>query len=242
MASSEPSALPELEERERLLRGSYIFRNLAPNLLHQLAHLCHVRTLPEGAVLFQQGDEGDALYAVVSGLIRIAVAGEGGKELTLGLMEPGDVFGEIALLDGLTRTAGAQAAADTVLLVVQRAHFLQMLEAEPGLARHIIELLCERLRINTDRITEYAFLNLHARLARKIESLAIAYGQHGDGGVRITLPLSQSELAQMLGVTREAVNKQLKSWSQAGVLRVERGTITVCDMRALSEAGRGVGP
>ena len=242
MAASEPTTLPELDERERLLRGSYIFRNLAPDLLHQLAHLCHVRTLPEGAMLFQQGDEGDALYGVVSGLIRIAVAGEGGKELTLGLMEPGDVFGEIALLDGLTRTAGAQAASDSVLLVVQRAHFLQMLEAEPGLARHIIELLCERLRINTDRITEYAFLNLHARLARKIESLAIAYGQHGEKGVRITLPLSQSELAQMLGVTREAVNKQLKSWSQAGVLKVERGTITVCDMRALAEAGRGVGP
>jgi CRP-like cAMP-binding protein len=230
-----------LEERERLLRGSYMFRELAPPLLHRLAQLCHVRSLPEGTVLFQQGDEGDALYGVVSGLIRIAVAGEGGKELTLGLMEPGDVFGEIALLDGLTRTAGAQAAEDSVLLVVQRAHFLQMLEAEPALARHIIELLCERLRINTDRITEYAFLNLHARLARKIEALAIAHGQHGNDGLRIALQLSQTELAQMLGVTREAVNKQLKSWSQAGVLRVERGVITVCDMRALAAAGRGEG-
>ena len=240
MAPSEPT-IPGLEERERLLRGSYIFRNLAPELVHRLAQLCHVRSLPEGAMLFQQGDEGDALYGVVSGLIRIAVAGEGGKELTLGLMEPGDVFGEIALLDGLPRTAGAQAAANSVLLAVQRAHFLQMLEAEPGLARHIIELLCERLRINTDRITEYAFLNLHARLARKIESLAIAHGQHGEDGVRIALQMSQTELAQMLGVTREAVNKQLKSWSQAGVLRVERGTITVCDMRALAEAGRGAG-
>ncbi|HVO16299.1 MAG TPA: Crp/Fnr family transcriptional regulator [Alphaproteobacteria bacterium] len=239
MAPSEATTTLGLDERERLLRGSYIFRNLAPELARRLAQLCHIRTLPEGAVLFQQGDEGDALYAVVSGLIRIAIAGEGGKELTLGLMEPGDVFGEIALLDGLTRTAGAQAAENSVLLVVQRAHFLQMLEAEPGLARHIIELLCERLRINTDRITEYAFLNLHARLARKIESLAIAHGQHGDDGVRIALQLSQSELAQMLGVTREAVNKQLKTWSQAGVLRVERGAITVCDMRALAAAGRG---
>src|SRR5574338_598939 len=143
MAASETTTTLGLDERERLLRGSYIFRNLAPELAHRLAQLCHIRTLPEGAVLFQQGDEGDALYAVVSGLIRIAIAGEGGKELTLGLMEPGDVFGEIALLDGLTRTAGAQAAENSVLLVVQRAHFLQMLEAEPGFARHIIELLCE---------------------------------------------------------------------------------------------------
>jgi CRP-like cAMP-binding protein len=240
MAPSEMTNLG-IDERERLLRGSYMFRDLAPELLHRLAHLCHVRTLPAGTVLFQQGDEGDALYGVVSGLIRIAVAGEAGKELTLGLMEPGDVFGEIALLDGLTRTAGAQAVENSVLLVVQRAHFLQMLEAEPGLARHIIELLCERLRINTDRITEYAFLNLHARLARTLESLAISHGRHGDDGVRIDLQMSQSELAQMLGVTREAVNKQLKSWSQAGVLRVERGTITVCDMRALADAARGHG-
>jgi CRP/FNR family transcriptional regulator, cyclic AMP receptor protein len=240
MAASDATNLG-LEERERLLRGSYMFRELAPELLHRLAQLCHIRTLQDGAVLFQQGDEGDALYGVVSGLIRIVVAGEAGKELTLGLMEAGDVFGEIALLDGLTRTGGAQAAEDSVLLVIQRAHFLQVLEAEPGLARHIIELLCERLRINTDRIAEYAFLNLHARLARKIESLAIAHGQHGEDGVRIALQMSQTELAQMLGVTREAVNKQLKSWSQAGVLRVERGTITVCDMRALADAGRGHG-
>src|SRR5690606_20953089 len=116
--------------------------------------------------------------------------------------------------------------------------FLQVLEQEPRLARHVIELLCERLRLNTERISEQAFLSLHDRLARKIEALAIAHGQHCTDGVRIALRLSQTDLALMLGVTREAVNKQLKSWAQAGVLKLERGSITVRDLKALGAAGR----
>src|SRR5690606_37755363 len=128
-----------------------------------VVQLSRTRRLAKGTMLFQQGDEGDALYGVVEGLIRICITGESGKELTLGLMEPGVIFGEIALLDGLPRTADACAAEDSVLLVIDRAQFISLLGREPRLALHVIELLCERLRANTERLGEHAFLNLGAR-------------------------------------------------------------------------------
>jgi CRP-like cAMP-binding protein len=225
------------EHRERLLRGSFIFREVPAELLERLATLSHVLRVPKGAMLFQQGDEGDALYAVIDGLVRISVSGQGGRELIIGIFEPGDVFGEIALLDGLPRTASAEAEEDCTLLVVHRAPFLALLEQEAGLARHVIELLCERLRDSTDRLGEYAFLSLRCRLAKKVQALAIAHGRHEPGGVRIGLKLSQTDIAQMLGVTREAVNKQLKAWCQEGLISLDHGSITVIDMANLAAAG-----
>lgn len=225
-------------DRAQLLRRSFVFRDLDAALLQRVAQLSTIRRLAKGNVLFQQGDEGDALYGVVAGLVRISVLAESGKELTLALMEPGDIFGEIALLDGLPRTAGATAAADTVLLVIERGLFLTLLEQEARLARHIIELLCERLRDNTDRLGEFAFLCLRARLAKKLCALAIAYGRDGEAGVHIALKLSQSDLAQMLGVSREAVNKQLKSWAQAGILRIDRTGLTILKPDCLAAFAR----
>jgi CRP-like cAMP-binding protein len=215
--------------KEKLIRNSVIFGGLDGDSLRALVQLSRTRRLRKGTMLFQQGDEGDALYGVVDGLIRICIAGESGKELTLGLMEPGDIFGEIALLDGLPRSADAYAAEDATLLVIDRAQFVPMLERGGKIARHVIELLCERLRENTERLGEHAFLNLQARLARKLLALSIAHGRRDGQGVTIDVKLSQTELAQMLGVTREAVNKQLQTWTKQGLLRLDRGHITIAD-------------
>lgn len=227
------SALDDAE-KARLLRRSFIFRDLDEAMLDRLARLSQTHRLPAGSILFQQGEEGDALYGIAEGLVRIWVSGEGGKELTLALLEPGDVFGEVALLDGLTRSASADAVEDCLLVVVRREAFLPLLEAESALARHVIELLCERLRESTDRATEFAFLGLPARLARKLQALAVAHGQDdAQGAIRIALKLSQGELAQMLGVSREAVNKQLKLWAQEGLVRHEQGQIVITDRKRL---------
>ncbi|MBX6323513.1 MAG: Crp/Fnr family transcriptional regulator [Rhodospirillaceae bacterium] len=224
------------EQKEKLLRRSFVFRDLSPELLRRLAGVTQVVRVPKGATLFRQEDEGDSLYAVISGLVRIAVSGRGGRELIIGLFEPGDVFGEIALLDGLPRTASAQAEQDTTVLVIHRAPFTALIAEEPALARHLIELLCERLRDSTEHLGEYAFLSVRCRLAKKLRALAIAHGRYEADGVRIALRLSQTDIGQMLGVTREAVNKQLKGWCRQGVLSLERGTILVRDMAALAAA------
>lgn len=230
------------EQKMHLLRRSFIFRGLDEVLLRRLARLSQTHRLPAGTLLFQQGEEGDALYGIAEGLIRIWVSGEGGKELTIGLLEPGDVFGEIALLDGLPRSASVEAVEDSLLVMVRREAFLPLLLAETGLARHVIELLCERLRESTKRASEFAFLTLPARLALKLQALAIAYGHdEADGTVRIALKLSQGDLAQMLGVTREAVNKQLKVWGHDGLVRHEHGQFLIADRHRLAAIGEGHG-
>lgn len=226
------------EERRRLLRGSFIFRDVDESAVDRLAGVAQLRSLERGQLLFSQGDDGNALYAVASGLVRIWIGGAAGKELTLAMMEPGDVFGEIALLDGLSRTTSATAAADCTLLVLSRAPFLEVLRADGNLAQHLIELLCERMRNNTETISDFAFLDLRGRLARKLHELAIAHGEQTKTGILIGLKLSQSELAQMLGVTREAVNKQLHAWADKHVLRLDKGKVVVRDLAVLKRAAQ----
>lgn len=207
-------------------------------MLERIARLSQPRRLAVGETLFWEDEPADAIYGVAKGLIRIWVHGPDGRELTLNLMESGDFFGEIALLDGLPRTASASALADTELLSVPRAAFLDLMSKEPKLALHIIELLCERLRHNTDRIRDAAFLDLGARLAKTLEALALGHGTEGPDGILITAKLNQSELAQLLGVTREAVNKQLKQFAQEGLIVTRGSRILVRDTAALSARGK----
>ncbi len=230
--------LATLAVRAQLLAKSFLFRGLEQSLLERVARLCQPRRLAVGETLFWEDEPADSLYGVAKGLIRIWVHGPDGRELTLNLMESGDFFGEIALLDGLPRTASASALADTEMLSVPRAAFLELMQAEPKLALHIIELLCERLRHNTDRIRDAAFLDLGTRLAKTLEALAMGHGAESDEGTVITAKLNQSELAQLLGVTREAVNKQLKQFAEAGLIATKGSRIVVRDSARLSARGK----
>ncbi len=234
---AEAAPLIGQQERRRLLRGSFLFSELPDDMLDRLTNLSTTRQLTRGEMLFSRGDDGDALYAVVSGLVRIWISSGNGKELILGLMEPGDLFGEIALLDGLPRTASATAAEDSVLVQIRRSEFLDQLTRDARLAQHVIELLCERLRGNTTMLAEFAFSDLRSRLARRLEALAIGHGRRTATGTEVGLRLSQSELANMLGVSREAINKQLAVWSQEGIVELRRGRIVILDPARLSRVG-----
>jgi CRP-like cAMP-binding protein len=221
--------------KRRMLGSSFVFSSLPAALLEELAGVCRLRKVERQAFVFHMGDEGDALFGVVQGLIRIWVPGTRGRELTLTLMEPGDIFGEIALLDGLERTANATAVVDSTLLVLDRSVFLKVLEREPSLSRHIIELLCEKLRGETTRIAEDAFFDLRVRLAKRLLSLLIGYGEPAKEGGELTLKMSQEELGNMLGVSREAINKQLSGWVRGGLIAVKHGKITLLDREALKK-------
>ncbi|MEO1089684.1 MAG: Crp/Fnr family transcriptional regulator [Pseudomonadota bacterium] len=220
-----------------LFRRCFLFSDLDPDLLRRVVASATERRLKVGTTLFQMGDEADGLYIVQSGLIRIWINDEGGNELTMALLDEGDAFGEIALLDGLPRSANASAAAPTSLVRVSRDSIVELLETEPRLCRHFLELLCERLRRNTDEMGSTAFLDLGSRLAAKLAELAIRLG-HLDGGSARIEKVSQTELAQMLGVTREAVNRQLRCLVDQSLLQVERGSVLITDLDALTRKGR----
>lgn len=229
-------------DKERLLARHFLFAGLDSDLLRRLAELSETLTLGRGDVLFYQGDEGDALYGIFDGSIRISLTSPDGKEFTINLMENGDVFGEIALLDGLPRTADARAGRDTQLLRIPRKAFLDLMEKETRLMRHVVDMLCERIRVTTGEMTDVAFLDLRARLAKRLLDLAVSHGVAEGEGIRIGLTLTQTDLAQMLGVTREAVNKQIQALVRPGLVSMERGSIVVLQRAQLADiATAGLG-
>jgi CRP/FNR family cyclic AMP-dependent transcriptional regulator len=221
--------------KARLIAQSFMFRDLAPELLNRIVELSRVQRFRRGAAVFHIGDEGNALYGVSKGLVRIWLPGKEGRELTISLLDPGEIFGEIALLDGLPRTAEATVLSEAVLIALDRPLFLNLLRQEPQLAQHIIELLCKRLRTSTDRFSEDAFLSLGAKLARRLLSLMATHSEPCTAGSRITMRLTQTDLANLLGSSRETINRQLGLWSQTGIIRHERGYVTVCNQDALRQ-------
>jgi CRP-like cAMP-binding protein len=219
------------------LQHSPLFRGLAPASLEQVAALATQRHYRAGEIVFSQGDPGDALYAVVAGRVRISAGTADGRELSLNIMEPGDTFGEIALLDGGKRTASATASERSELVAIRRDHFLALLEREPRVALELLKLCGERLRWTSDLVEDAALLDAPARLAKRLLSLGALHGQRSKSGV--TLRISQEDLATFLGVSRQAVNQQLQAWKARGWVELGRGSVTVRDEAAIGKASKG---
>lgn len=225
----------------RLLRQNYLFSGLPDPLLDRLAVLAQWRAFPRGGTIFSQGDEGDALYGVVSGRVRISTASPEGREVFLNIMEPGDTFGEIAVIDGLPRTAGAVALDAARLISIGRGEFLAVVEREPRLAMHLLRLFCQRVRWTSDLVEESSFLFGPARLAKRLLVLAALHGDAGPDGME--LAISQSELAQFLNMSRQLVNQQLQEWRGKGWVALGRSRIIVRDAEALGRvAGTSANP
>jgi CRP/FNR family transcriptional regulator, cyclic AMP receptor protein len=214
-----------------------LFRGLPKATLARIAALGLRRVYEKGALVFMRGDPGDSLCGVVSGRVRISASVPGGKEIFLNIIDPGDCFGEIALLDGQPRTATATAMVRTELIVFRRDQFLALLSTEPQLAAHLIRLLCRRVRWTAQLMEDSALLSVPARIAKRLLSLARL--QDADSpGEAITLTLSQEELAQFLSVSRQVVNQHLQVLKAKGWIRSGRGHVTLCNAQALEELAR----
>lgn len=221
------------EDTTALLAGHCLFRQLDATIIERISALVVSRRVKAGEVLFMKGDEGDALYMVVTGQVRISTTGPGGRAVILTMMGPGDVFGEIALLDGMPRTADAIAIAPTRLVMIQRRGFIALLEQEPGLALHLLKLLCERVRRTSEQVEDSALLPVSGRLAKRLLVMAELDGEVVSGGVRVRLQPSQDELGQTLGISRVCVNQHLQRWRKNGWIGLTRGHVMICDRKAL---------
>ena len=217
-----------------LLQHSPLFRGLPATVLERIAKAAGQRSFRSSEVVFSQGDPGDALYAVVTGRVRISTGAPDGREIFLNIMEPGDTFGEIALLDGGARTATATAIAHSELVSIRREHFRALLEQEPKVAFELLRLCGQRLRWTSGLLEDTALLDAPARLAKRLLILAELHGKRSKDGV--TLRLSQEELANFLGITRQAVNQQLQAWKGQGWVGLARGVIVVRDEPAIRRA------
>jgi CRP-like cAMP-binding protein len=217
-----------------LLRLHPFFSGLSPAEIDALARRSVSRTLAAGRIVFHEGTPGDGLYGLLSGRIAFTVDSPDGRSLILNTAGPGEFFGEIALIDGKGRTAGAIARDPSRVLFIARDKFLAYVRERPHVMLHIMTVLCGRLRRSTDYIADTAFLNLAARLAKQL--LAMADG----AGIRAELRVSHAELAAMLGVSRGRVSRQLAQWQEAKMLEQRRGRLLVRNREALQRVVGGV--
>lgn len=220
----------------QLLAEVPMFSCLTQEDLNGLAALLQRRDYEKGEIIFHEGDVGTALYVVRKGEVLIRLSHEDGKEVVLSHLTRGDVFGELALLDGDPRSADAVAREPTQLLVLSRADFQRFIADKPKLVMNLLTGMSRLVRHVTQLVHDAAFLDVRARLARVLLELADSQGQQSpDGGVAITSKLTQAELANLVGVTRESVNKWLRFYEKQGLLRNERGKLTLTDPNRLRE-------
>ncbi len=216
-----------------------LFRGLSVEARGAIATHMRTRRFRKGEVIFHEGDPGDSLFVVVSGAAKVVVPSEEGGEAILASVRRGDFLGELALLDGAPRSAGAIALEATELLALPRERFIALVAAEPAIRDALLASLAAELRRLTAHVTELHFLDLTGRLAAGLARLAREHGQSGgDGSVHLNSPLSQTDLGAMIGATRQSVNKLLGEFAEEGLVRIERDTIVIPDLAALEAAGR----
>jgi CRP/FNR family transcriptional regulator, cyclic AMP receptor protein len=213
-----------------LLQTHPVFSALASAQIKHLGRFARPLRIVSGTTLFVKGDPGTAVFIVLSGTVKITIPSLDGREATLNLIHAGEIFGEIALLDGQPRTASAIAAIDCELMVIERRDFLSLVHGEPKVAMKLIELLCARLRVASVRMEELVFLNLQARLAHLLVRLLAKQ----DGAAhKKSLTITQQKISEMLGTSRESVNKQLQTWAKRKVISLKRGAIVVLEPQVL---------
>lgn len=200
----------------------------SPRLKQMLAAQATEIKLDRGFTLFKQGDPGNALYAVLSGSMEISILSLDGRKLSLDLVGPGAVFGEIALFDPGPRTATVTAAEPSRVLRVLNADVMDELRRYPELAIDMVRLAGQRMRWMGAQINEQVFLPVPTRLARKLLHLST---HQGAGATKVHL--SQAELAEYVGATREAISKTIANWKRMNVIDVSRGALTILDPDAL---------
>jgi CRP-like cAMP-binding protein len=287
-----------------------MFGELGLDAVKRLCAYAKIRKIKRGTTIFAKGDPGSALFAVRSGTVKISVPAADGREAVFNVLNDGEVFGEIALLDGRSRTADAIALTECELMVIDRRDFLAFMQSEPKVALRLIELLCARLRFASEHLEEMVFLALPARLARTLLRLVrdqtewepvsrtqVGYsrlGQYisadlgytrdryhalnqkaeartadkstqsaqarllsakpastfadravaGRGGLPAKnrkIVITQYEISQIVGMTRESTNKQLRVWAKRKWVRLERGGIIVLEPGKLAAAGADTG-
>ncbi len=204
-----------------LLRGVSIFADLDPGSLAALERITEAREYPEGAVILSQEEPGEALFVLVRGRVKVVLYGQSGREVILSVFRtPGDFFGEMSLLDDQPRSATVIAGERSRLLVLSRAAFQEHLAAHPRSALRVLTELSRRLRRADEVIGNLALLDVYGRLAGKLRELAASDGEAHEEGILIRQRPTQSEIAAMIGTSRETVSRALSELARRGFLEM----------------------
>ncbi len=224
-----------LAEQIALLQSLPLFRGLGSETLYHLIEDSRQRRLRAGEVICYQGDSGSTCHVITRGKVRVFLVGEDGRELSVRIMGAGEILGEMALFEGLPRSATVETLEETQTLELHHDVLLHYPRKSPALALNLLRALSARLRSSTAGAEELASLTVIERLMRRLQQLAEWSGMSVPGGVRIMVPMNQQELAALVGTSRESVNRALVRLRRQGKVRLDKGWIVLLDEEA-SEA------
>jgi CRP/FNR family transcriptional regulator, cyclic AMP receptor protein len=195
-------------------------------------------TLPRGETLFREGDSGDCLYVITDGKIKLGRAATDGRENILAILGPGEMFGELSLFDPKPRTATAVAVVDSTLMSLGHEALDQLLTGRPAVAESMLAALAQRLRRTNESLADLVFSDVPGRVAKALLDLSTRFGVQADDGLHVTHDLTQEELAQLVGASRETVNKALADFASRGWIRLEARAVVINDVDRLSRRAR----
>ena len=220
-----------LSQKVQILGKVPLFESLAEEDLAAIASVAFSRSIKAREELFHQGDEGTHVYVVASGQLKVVTTSSDGDDLIFCLLDPGEVIGELGLLANRPRTATITAIKDSELIVIDRRDFRALLRTRPDVAFELLTVLACRLARVSEFVEDTQFLNLPARLAKKLINFANLHGKSGSGSsghaLVIDVKLSQEEWGDLVGTTRESVNKQFRAWSSEGLISLEAGKVVI---------------
>ncbi len=215
------------EERRRLLKGSFLFKELTEPEMDAIVPAVNFTSLNGREELFHRGDLGSQLYVIVRGRLKVLTTSDEGNDIVFNIMGPGEVLGELAVLNENPRSATVRAIEVCELLSLHRRDLLAFLENHPDAALKLARVLAQRVSNLSELVSDMQFLNLPYRLAKKLVALGHPYGSEQEDGLRIKLKLSQEEWGDLVGATRESINKQFRAWTREGLIHIDRGCVVL---------------
>ena len=215
-----------------------LFEGLSPDEQEELRAMMTQTTLRRGETLFNEGDSGDRLYILLSGKVKLGHASADGRENLLAVLGPGEIVGELTLFDPGPRSTTATAVAPTELLTLDHNQLMTFVESHPQLAKDMLRALAQRLRRTNTALADLVFSDVPGRVAKALLDLADRFGRTADDGVHVHHDLTQEELAQLVGASRETVNKALADFASRGWLRLEPRSVVIMDIERLSRRAR----
>ena len=221
-----------------MVRSAPLFAGLDDEAAKALLDSMTRTRLERGDVLFREGDQGDRLYVIGEGKIKLGRTSKDGRENLLAIQGPGELFGELSLFDPGPRTATASAVAETQLLGLSHEDLTHYLADRPAVATAMLAALAQRLRRTNDILADLVFTDVPGRVAKALLDLARRFGRRTEDGVLVAHDLTQEELAQLVGASRETVNKALADFATRGWLKLEARAVTLIDVERLQRRAR----
>ncbi len=222
-----------VEQAVTLLGRTGLFASLDEASLTRLAERSVERFYRKGQIVFHQGDPGESLFIVASGVVKVFVSSEEGDEMVLVTLQPPDVFGEVAIVDAGPRSASAEALEASKVLVVSRPTLLEMMKTHTDVNEAVLRSLGNSLRRLTEQAADLVFLDLHGRIAKLVVGLAEKQQGASDSAVVLDLHITQTDIGRMVGGSRQSVNQILKDFEKRGYVEVQGSRLTVKDLEGL---------